>query len=1192
VAAQTLAEAALLVIPDFSRATQGAVKAGESAGTQYAQGFKRGSDGKLRDAHGKFVNDSEVAGGKSGAALAKGHVASARKGILGGLKDIAKVSAGFLIPAGIGAAVSEIAKIGMAYEDNLNVFKAITKATGAQMDQVGAKARALGADVKLPGVSAAGAAEAMTELAKSGLSVAQAMDAARGTLQLARAAGIDEAKAAEITGNAINAFGLKAKDATFVVDELAAAANSSSVEINDVSLAFKMAASVFSGFQGPAVGSKEAITELNTAIAILGNNGIKGSDAGTSLKQMLLQLTGPTDQAKGLMKELALNAAGANISLEQQTTVLHGSKKERHEAIAEILKHNKGMADGGDIAFTASGKMRPLKDIIDLVTRGTKDMTQEERAYTLTQVFGADATRAVIALMKGGLPTYEKQRRAVMQVGAAADVAAAKNAGLKGAIDNVRSQLENAAISIYNSVKGPLTKGLNDFAGQLSETFDWIGKHIHQLTDIAKVAGLGAAAWATYTLAVKGAAAASIIFAAAQTAIAWLGLLKTVRSFRDLWVLLDMAMAANPIGLVVVAIAALVVGVIYAYKHFGWFKTAVDATWKAIQIGFKAALNWIVNTAWPWLVKAWHGIADAAQWAWEKVIKPVINALIVAWHAVATAGLWLWHNVIEPVWHGIMVAVKVASAIVQLAAAILVAYYKNVVGPVFMWLWKYIVKPSFDNIVLIVKIAIAAVKLIWSALVSYYKNVVGPAFMWLWKNITKPAFDGIKIAVEVMWKLVKPILMSVVNFVTKNMPAAFRAGVAAMKIAWEVLKTAALTPITFVVKYVINPLIKGFNALAGVFHTPTIPTIPGFADGGQIPGPASSKDNRWAVVRDKGQVLGTTGLATGEYVVNAKSTAANLHKLVAINKARGPVGDGYADGGVVGKIKGFFGGLVNKAKSVASAIADPSAAMTKLFNDALSHIPGDGPFVNIIRGMATKIADGLKGLLSSAWSSTFGGGGDASGIGANASPGFPPWPSSPGAQRGDSGVWRSVVALIKSTGPVSGSFGNSYRAGDPLWHGSGRAVDWMGYNQDTLAGFLSRHRPLELIHRSSLRDYAYTRGQNRGSFNEALMQAHRNHVHIAMEDGGLNTAARFGKIAKVSRADYGSVILDPGANVVHNGLGRPEYLTDPTLSAGRLHPDDMDALAEKIGEVLARALMGTVPATRVAARQAGRRPTR
>jgi hypothetical protein len=61
----------------------------------------------------------------------------------------------------------------------------------------------------------------------------------------------------------------------------------------------------------------------------------------------------------------------------------------------------------------------------------------------------------------------------------------------------------------------------------------------------------------------------------------------------------------------------------------------------------------------------------------------------------------------------------------------------------------------------------------------------------------------------------------------------------------------------------------------------------------------------------------------------------------------------------------------------------------------------------------------------------------------------------------------------------------------------------MGYNQDPLATFLAGKRPLELIHRTNQRDYAYTRGRNKGSFNNALMEAHRNHIHIAMGDGGV-----------------------------------------------------------------------------------------
>jgi hypothetical protein len=144
-------------------------------------------------------------------------------------------------------------------------------------------------------------------------------------------------------------------------------------------------------------------------------------------------------------------------------------------------------------------------------------------------------------------------------------------------------------------------------------------------------------------------------------------------------------------------------------------------------------------------------------------------------------------------------------------------------------------------------------------------------------------------------------------------------------------------------------------------------------------------------------------------------------------------------------------------------------------------------------------------------------------------PAFGDWPSSPAAQRGDSGVWRKVLQLIKS-GPDQGSFGNAYRPGDPKWHGSGRAVDWMGFNMDALASYLASKRPLELIHRTNRRDYAYTRGVNKGSFNESLMNAHRNHIHIAMDDGGFR-------------------MLQPGMNLIPNGTGKQELIGGPAAMA-------------------------------------------
>ena len=164
-------------------------------------------------------------------------------------------------------------------------------------------------------------------------------------------------------------------------------------------------------------------------------------------------------------------------------------------------------------------------------------------------------------------------------------------------------------------------------------------------------------------------------------------------------------------------------------------------------------------------------------------------------------------------------------------------------------------------------------------------------------------------------------------------------------------------------------------------------------------------------------------------------------------------------------------------------------------------------------------------------------------VAAAVMPDFGSWPSSPSAQRGDSGVWRQILAMIRAAG-IPFTFGNGYRPGDPLWHGSGRADDLMGYNQDRLATFLAGKRPLELIHRTNSRDYAYTRGQNRGSFNEALMEAHRNHVHIAMKNGGLIQEPVFGVGASGATYSFGeNYVPERVVPMTGGGGGNTVHLT-------------------------------------------------
>jgi TP901 family phage tail tape measure protein len=1014
--------------------------AGKGAGESFGPAYTRGADGKLRDHRGKFVKDSEVMGKTAGGQAGGGFADSfgrGSSGIVGALKSNLKLAAGVFVPLGLAAAVGEIGKIGIAYEDNLNIFKSVSQATGDQMKQVADQARKLGADVQLPGVSAAGAAAAMTELAKAGFSVQESMDAARGTLQLARIANISEAEAAEIAANAVNAFGIQAKETGFVVDQLAAAANSSSIEVTEASFSFKQAAAAFSGLLGPAVGSKEAITELNTAIAILGNNGIKGSDAGTSLKQMLLQLTGPSDQAKGIMRELAAEAFGVNVSLKQQNDILHGGAKVRGTAINQLYKMNPQLEHMGDIAYDANGKMRPLRDIIDLVAKGTANMTQEEKNYAITQVFGADATRSVLALLKGGVPVYDEMRAAITKSGAAADFAAAKNAGLGGAIDNVKSQLENAAIAIYNVVKGPLTQGLNGLAAALPGIFDKIGAVFNFVRNNIGTIRDWALAIGAVTLALKINSAMLAVQAAGGLLQFFKGvsiITRITRAWAAAQVLLNATLIANPIGAVIIAITALVAGLVLLYRHNETFRKIVQAVWGAIKKAISATVDWVVGTAWPALKRAWDAIAAASVWLWKNIIQPVwegiksiisiavavvkfqIGLVIGIFKAVATVATWLWQNVFSPVFKGIAKIVEITWLVIQVVFKLIANIITNVVGRAVTWLrgvwdavfaqisrsiqfWWGVAKGIFNLFRTYVlgplQTALNTVRAFFARIFSAIATTVTG---W-WRTYVSPIFaqvrrgwDALANGFSTVYNTkIRPLFQRFVDFIKKNVVGGFGEGVSLIGRAWDKVKEVAKKPVSFVVNSVINPFIRGLNKAASIVGVKDrVSEISGFAKGGEygkasggkISGAGSFTDNRQAWVPGQGAVQ----LQGGEFIVRRSMTAAALPLLRWINA--GMKGGGRLLSQFLGRkvarepgdgSEGYAfkdGGIVGWVKDVWGAVANPGELLKKPFEAALKRIPGGGLLRDMVAGAGKRL---LNGAVS--WLTKIGSGGGGGNVG-------------------------------------------------------------------------------------------------------------------------------------------------------------------------------------------------------------------
>ncbi|SKE69023.1 Putative phage tail tape measure protein TMP [Mycobacteroides abscessus subsp. massiliense] len=578
----------------------------------------------------------------SGALRSTGIVAAGTA--VGNIAANAMTKAASFATSGVSAVVTK----GLDFEKIMNTLSGVTGASADVMQRFRDTAKALGNDMTLSNTSAADAAQAMTELAKAGFSVDESIAGAKGTLQLAAAAQVDAGKAAEIQANALLAFGLKADYAAKAADVLSNAANASSAEITDVAQALQSGGAVANQF-----GLK--LEDTAAAIGLLANNGIKGSDAGTLLKSALLALTDTSNPAQGAIEELGLTV------------------------------------------YDAQGRFVGLERLFGDLQAASQRMTPEMYQAATTTLFGSDAARLAGIAAKDGAAGYDQMRDAMEKQGSAAKLAAAQNQGLPGVIERLKNAAETLAITLFEKVQGPLSSigdGLTGFTNKMQDAFE--NPAVSQAAGNigAALSGIGAA-FGRVLSAVGPALVAGLSNAVNLIVrfkdfliplVAGLVAYKTVmlaitvatKAWAAVQALLNIALTANPIGLITAAIAGLVAGIVVLYNRNETFRKIVQTTWAAIKTAISAVWNWLSTTVFPGLKLAFTAIGTAATWLWNNAIAPAwngIKAVIgVAWEVVSDifnnwvrvgqlvgqGAMWLWNNAIQPAWDGIKTAISAA----------------------------------------------------------------------------------------------------------------------------------------------------------------------------------------------------------------------------------------------------------------------------------------------------------------------------------------------------------------------------------------------------------------------------------------------------------------------------------------------------------------------------------------------------
>ena len=392
-----------------------------------------------------------------------------RTGVVGAANRGLNIGA-FLGGAAIFTAARSTFKVGSEFVRGLAVLQSQLDLTGEQMKTVRELSIQLGNDITLPGVSALDAAEAIQILTKQfgslgPAAVDAAEAAAKGTLQLSRAAGVGAEDAAQVIGSAINVFKIGADQAVTVADTVAGAlAKAAGVSFSDFKDSFVQGATVFEQFVGPVEAANDVLLDFNTTLAVLAKNGITGSNAGAGLKQFFLQATKSSPKAQKVSAELAAK-----------------------------------IGESGNIFFTATGKARKYDDALRILRAGLKGLTDEQRNSTLATLFGSRSITIASALINTTQEDYDNLRKSIQKQGLAAKIAAAQNTGFAGALDALMSVVETAQILLFEELNPILGKVTLAFATFFTNILNGKG-----VWEIIRRGLLGVAAGLGAVLAVKG----------------------------------------------------------------------------------------------------------------------------------------------------------------------------------------------------------------------------------------------------------------------------------------------------------------------------------------------------------------------------------------------------------------------------------------------------------------------------------------------------------------------------------------------------------------------------------------------------------------------------------------------------------------------------------------------------------------
>jgi len=690
-----------------------------------------------------------------------------------------------------------VVKAAADFEHEMDAVQAVTGATKKEMDLLSETAL----DLSTKTVFSAGEiAGAMQALGKAGITVEEMMGGAtQATINLAAAAG-DElpggvGRAAEVVANAMKTFDVGADQAEHFADVLVAAAASSTTSVEDLATSMRYA--------GPIAHELGlSIDDLATVLAVLGDRGIRGSTAGTSLRGVLLSLTPTSEKAKNAMKDLGL--------------------------ITE---------DGTNRFYDMHGALKPMPEVMQILGDATKGLSEQEKIAAFNAIFQRRAMNAALILAEQGAGGFDKYAAAIARLNAS-DIAAAKLDNLSGDMTILRNSIEALIIRAgqpFQEMLRKVVQALTGFVQKLNEVNPRI------LAFIAAAIGI-----AGVLLTILGASALfiSMMFRMYKTFIL---LKEAIGLITAAFKLFTLSLLTNPLFLVVAAIAAIIGALILAYHRSEAFQEAWDRLFEDLRPIFEAIGRFVTNFV-EQLKNLWDVFRegdDVAQGAAEVidnmfgntgnlvgVVRGLINGLIDLWHAAVQAFdyfadvilptlIEVGYAIVNGIGTGIswLVDTGIPAIIdfghtVEDVVASVVGWFQEHVMPVLTAFGQLVVavvglvngfistmwpifQAVFANIVVVVQTAITIIKAVIEGFVNAVQ-ILWNNFGMILVNAVIMVWNFIKGIIEGALRIIQGIIQVITGLITLNWSQVWEGIKNIASGVWQIIRTIVSTALTFI----------------------------------------------------------------------------------------------------------------------------------------------------------------------------------------------------------------------------------------------------------------------------------------------------------------------------------------------------------------------------------------------------------